>query len=91
MTGMDRTQYVKTRVGRYMAQTLEEYERLIEPRVPKEVSDEFKSIVRRKISALGADCIELLGLENEAMNGFAREMKDRVDPDAARATAAARR
>lgn len=80
---MDREQYVKTRVGRYMAQVLEEYERLIEPLVPQEVSDEFKPIVRRKVSALGADCIELMKLEDRAMNGFARELRDQVEPDAA--------
>lgn len=84
---MEREQYIQTRVGRYMAQILEEYERLIEPRVPKEVSDEFKPIVRRKVSALGADCKELLGLEDQAMNGYARDIKDRVDPDASRAAA----
>lgn len=78
---MDQAQYVKTRVGRYMAQILEEFERIVEPRVPKEVSDEFKPIVRRKVSALGADCIEMLGLGNEAMNGAAQDLKDRVEPD----------
>lgn len=66
-----------------MAQILEEYERLVEPRVPKEVSDEFKPIVRRKVSALGADCKELLGLENDAMamNGVAQALRDQVEPD----------
>lgn len=81
---MDRQQYVDNRVKRYMAQTLEEFERVIEPLVPQEASKEFKAVVRRKITALGADCKELMDLEQQAINGHAQDMRDRISPDGAR-------
>lgn len=84
---MDRTQYVHKRKGRYMAQVLEEYERSIEPLIPKDTSDAFKALVRRKVTALAVDCIEVMELEETAMNGAAQDIKDRISPDAALARA----
>ena len=81
-TGMDRTEYVHKRKGRYMAQMLEEFEREIEPRLPVEAAQNFKALVRRKITALAVDCLEVMDLEDTAMNGVARDIKDRIHPDA---------
>lgn len=82
---MDRDDYVASRRGRYLAQTLEEFENTIEPLVPNEVAQAFKAHVRRKFGAFSADVIELLGLEGKAMNanGHAQDLKDRLSPDGA--------
>lgn len=82
---MDRTEYISSRRGRYLAQTLEEFENTIEPLVPDEVAQAFKAHVRRKFGAFSADCVELIGLEDKAMsqNGHAQSMKDSLHPDGA--------
>lgn len=82
---MDRAQYIGSRRGRYLAQTLEEFEKTIEPLVPEDVAQAYKAHVRRKFGAFSADCVELLGLEEKAMshNGHAQSIKDRLSPDGA--------
>lgn len=78
---MDRQQFVHKRKGRYMAQTLEEFERLVEPLIPEEVAREFKGIVRRKLNALAVDAAELLTLSDDdlELNGYAQELRDRIE------------
>lgn len=76
-----RRAYVHKRKGRYMAQLLEAFEEQIEPLIPADVSAEFKSLVRRKINALAADAVELLELEDKAINELATDIKDRLFPD----------
>lgn len=68
-----------------MAQVLEEFENEIEPRIPTEVAEPFKALVRRKITALAADCLEVMDMETTStvMNGAARDIKDRISPDSA--------
>lgn len=66
-----------------MAQLLEEFEKEIEPRLPAEVAQAYKALVRRKVTALAVDCLEVMDLEDTAMNGAARDIKDRISPDAA--------
>lgn len=78
-----RDAYVHRRKGRYMAQTLEVFEEKIEPFVKAELAEEFKALVRRKMNALAADCIELLELEDSAKNGVAQDIMDRLMPDGA--------
>lgn len=77
---MDRREYVHRRKGRYMAQTLEEFERLIEPLIDPEVAAEFKGIVRRKITALAVDCANVLD-PNFDLNAYATELRDRLQPE----------
>lgn len=76
-----RRAYVHKRKGRYMAQLLEEFERSIEPLIPADVSADFKAYVRRKMNALAADAVELLELEDTAINELATDLKDRMFPD----------
>lgn len=82
---MDRAQYISSRRGRYLAQTLEEFENTIEPLVPGDIAQAFKAHVRRKFGAFSADCVELLGLEEKAMsqNGHAQSLRDGLHPDGA--------
>lgn len=80
---MDQAEYVRKRKGRYMAQLLEDFEENLEPRLPADVAQSFKVLVRRKFEALATDVCELIELKDEAMNGYARDMKDRLHPDAA--------
>lgn len=85
---MDRQQYVHKRKGRYMAQLLEEFENEIEPLVPADAAAKFKAMARRKMNALAVDCVELMNLEGtqQAINGHAQDIRDRLHPDAARTT-----
>lgn len=76
-----RRAYIHRRKGRYMAQLLEEFELKVEPLVSAQVADDFKSYVRRKMNALAADAVELLELEDKAMNELATDLKDRLFPD----------
>jgi hypothetical protein len=76
---MDKAQYVHKRKKRYMAQTLEEFERLVEPLIPPEIATEFKGIVRRKMHALALDSAEIINLNpGEEINGHAVELRDRL-------------
>jgi hypothetical protein len=78
-----RDAYVHRRKGRYMAQTLEAFEESIEPLIPASVAEQFKVLVRRKMNALAADVIELIELEDKAINGAAQDIKDRLFADGA--------
>lgn len=80
---MDRSEYVHKRKGRYMAQLLENFEEEVEVLLPKEVAQNFKAMVRRKMNALAVDACEVIQLKDDAMNGYAQEMKDRLHADAA--------
>jgi hypothetical protein len=80
---MDRSEYVHKRKGRYMAQTLEYFEENVEPLLPRDVAEAMKAMFRRKMNALATDVCELIELKDEAMNGYARDIKDRLHPDAA--------
>lgn len=80
---MDRSQFLQNRRGRYLAQTMEEFERTIEPLIAAEVSTAFKALVRRKFGALTKDATDLLELDGE-MNGIALDMRDRLSPDGER-------
>lgn len=78
---MNRHDYIHKRKGRYMAQTLEDFERNIEPLIPQEVAESFKGTVRRKINALACDVCEVFDLEDtrQEQNGYARAIRDRLD------------
>lgn len=84
---MDRSEYVHKRKGRYMAQFLDFFEEHAEPRLPADVAEQIKAMARRKFNALATDVCELLELGDDAMNGYARDMKDRIHADSAPRTA----
>lgn len=81
----NRLQFLQSRRGRYLAQTLEEFERTIEPLIPADVAKDFKGIVRRKFGALAKEAEDLMGLDGE-INGIAQTMKDALHPDTAPST-----
>jgi len=66
-----------------MAQFLDEFEEQIEPLISKEAADKIKGVARRKFNALATDVVDLIELGDDAMNGHARDIKDRVYPDSA--------
>jgi hypothetical protein len=76
---MDRAEYVHKRKNRYMAQFLDYFEEHCEPRLPADVSEKVKIEARRKFTALATDVCELIELKDEAMNGFARDMRDQAE------------
>lgn len=76
---MDRPAYVHKRKKRYMAQALSEFERLVEPLIPKDKADEMKSIIRRKFHALAVDTCEIITLKpGEEINGAMIEVRDQL-------------
>lgn len=76
---MDKAHYVHRRKKRYMAQLLEEFEKTIEPLIPRDVADKFKGTVRRKLHALALDACEIISLKpNEELNGAMVELRDRM-------------
>lgn len=66
-----------------MAQALEEFERLIQPHVPRAKAEEFKGIVRRKLNALAVDAIDAIeALERgEEITELGFELRDQLHPD----------
>lgn len=76
---MDRAEYVHKRKNRYMAQFLDEFEKQCETRLPADVLEAIKIEARRKFTALATDVCELIELKDEAMNGFARDMRDQAE------------
>lgn len=80
---MDRAGYVHKRKNRYMAQFLDYFEAECEPRLPADVAEKIKIEARRKFTALATDVCELIELKDEAMNGFARDMRDQAEVAAA--------
>lgn len=82
--GVDRAQYVQKRKGKYMAQVLEEFEKVIEPHLTPEAEGDvqsFKGLVRMRMNALATDAIDLMALgEAGEQNGVAMEIRDRLHP-----------
>jgi hypothetical protein len=77
------SEIIHRRRGRYLAQTLAEFERAIIPLLPREAAGEiqaFKGLVRERFDALAFDADELIGLlvDGAEQNGAAIELRDRV-------------
>lgn len=76
---MDKAAFVHRRKKRYMAQALEEFDRLALPLLPPDVADTVKGIFRRKMHALALDACEVLSLRpGEELNGVAVELRDHL-------------
>jgi hypothetical protein len=80
---MDKAEYVDKRRRKYLAQLLEAFEELIEPKVDDAESvATFKGLVRAKMNALAVDAIDVMNLRSdEAINGYAIETTDRLFPN----------
>lgn len=77
---MDLVDLVHKRKAKYMAQTLEAFERDIEAHIPDPtVAAGFKALVRRRFNELAREAVELLTTDT-VPNGVAIEMKDRLSP-----------
>jgi hypothetical protein len=77
-----RAAFVDRRKAKNMAQLLEDFEREIEPLIPKDKAHAFKALVRRKFNALSADFVELLELDDRAKkNELAQEIVDQIFAD----------
>lgn len=74
-------QLVQRRKGRCMAQSLDEFEREVEPHLPEEVATNFKAFVRRKLNSFATDLIEALQMGTGMVeNAAARDIRDRLQP-----------
>lgn len=77
-------EFLNRRRGRYLAQTLAEFEDVIEPLLPPEAAgaiQSFKGLTRMRFAALAHDAADLIALgENGHVNGLAQEFKDRLSP-----------
>lgn len=80
--GFSRADYVHRRKAKYMAQTLEEFEKTIEPHLPPEAAGDvqnFKGLTRARFNALAKDSVEIMNLDG-GVNGVALEMRDSLSP-----------
>jgi hypothetical protein len=81
---MDRAHYIQKRRKKYLAQVLEEFETVIVPlllvNAESDAVQNFKGLVRRKMNALAVDATDVMSLTGE-VNGFAVEVRDRLDPE----------
>lgn len=80
---MDQYGYVKSRKGRCMAQTMEVFEAVIEPHVPKSAAEEFKATFRKKLNRFETDICELMDLNDsgQRLNAHAKSIEDGLFPD----------
>lgn len=79
---MKKEQYVERQKKRYLAQLLEEFERDVEPHLPRDVSENFKGTCRRKLHALYLDAADMIRLKpGEIVNGYALELANRLSPE----------
>lgn len=82
---MDRVGYINKRKGRYMAQILEGFEEELEPALieaglESRVND-FKGLVRARITALATDAATVIRLGDDAIqNGLTLELRDQLHP-----------
>lgn len=79
---MDREALVHRRKGRCLAQVLSAFEEEIEPHIPKGEAERFKGFVRHKVRVLAVDCVEIMSLEKDELNGIAMALRDSADSDA---------
>lgn len=81
---MDKSEYVDRRRKRYQAQLLDDFEKNLVPLIPTEhgpAVDQFKSTVRKKLSAFAVDLTDVLELDKDGeLNGYAIQIRDRVHP-----------
>lgn len=78
---MDLAELITRRKGKYMAQTLEAFEQLIEPLLPAsghKAIEDYKGLVRARFNALATDSIEAAELVDTHVNGAAQDLKDRL-------------
>jgi len=67
-----------------MAQLLELFEKSIEPHVPEQAAQKFKSEVRRKVNALAVDACDVMNMDsNTVINAAAQDVRDRLFADGA--------
>jgi hypothetical protein len=73
-------EFVKQRQGQYLRETLQHFERHIEPRLgPQDALaiEDFKEWCRRRFGALGADCRAVLDLGPDAeLNPLGIEIRE---------------
>lgn len=65
-----------------MAQTLEAFERDVEPTLPESAKPavaEFKALVRHRFNALARDAVDIFSLDGE-VNGTALHVRDHLSP-----------
>lgn len=79
---MNQAEWIAKRKGKYMAQILERFEETIEPHLPPEAAgdcQDFKGLVRARLTALATDAAGIIGLEVQ-INPLSQEMKDSLSP-----------
>lgn len=80
---MDKQGLIDKRRGKYLGQTLGRFEIEIEPRIPRDVSERFKAIVREKMGQLAEDAADIAELDDKTeLNGHAQAVRDTLDAGA---------
>jgi hypothetical protein len=80
---MDRSELILKRQKKYLGQTLRAFEQDLQARLPEDVAQRFKAVVRQKFRLLGEDAVEIMELDDQTeLNGHAIAQRDTLDPDA---------
>lgn len=80
---MNKAQLIRQRQGKYLAQAAAQFERVVEPRIPKAVADQYKAILREKFKLFGEDAVDILDLDDTTeLNAHAQAIRDTHDPRA---------
>lgn len=78
MSDDQRRAYINKRRGKYLAQTLEAFERDIEKHLPRDAAGDvqsFKALVRQRFAALAQDSQDILDFQ---VNALGQELRDRL-------------
>jgi hypothetical protein len=80
---MERSDLIVKRQKKYLGQTLGIFERDLQARLPDDVAERFKAVVRQKFKALGDDAVEIMELDDTTeLNGHAIAVRDTLEPQA---------
>lgn len=80
---MDRSELIVKRQKKYLGQTLRIFEQDLQARLPEDVAQRFKAVVRQKFKALGDDAVEIMELDPKTeLNGHAQAVKDTLSESA---------
>lgn len=88
MDGTAAAEFIQRRKGRYMAQTLEAFEKAIAPYldpdcddvIPAQEVENFKALVRARLTSLANDACDVVRLGDQRLNGAAVDLRDHVSP-----------
>lgn len=79
---MGRDEYIQKRRRKYLAEVMDFFDDMIVPMLGPDtdnrVVDDFRGLQRAKFNALAVDAIDVIGLDDVQINGYATDTRDRL-------------